>query len=45
MIEIVDALDLFLYRLEFWEQIVVGLFGLFLGWFGRGLSFKLEAKK
>lgn len=45
MIEIVNALDLFLYRLEFWGQLIVGLFGLLLGWFGRGLSFRLEKKK
>lgn len=45
MIEIVDALDLFLYRLEFWEQNIVGLFGLCLGWFGRGWSFKLGLEK
>lgn len=45
MIEIVNALDLFLYRLEFWEEIMIGLFGLLLGWFGRGWSFKLRLEK
>lgn len=45
MIEIIDALDLLLYRLEFWEEVIVGLFGFFLGWFGCGWSLKLGVEK